>query len=185
MDARRSSIVAVLQQVLLGLRRIFNPSPACSAASQLINLQVDDVENVLFSQGVEHDGFVNAVRSSGVATSFRSSSTLPLLTSCSSSRSFCLSLRWHWKPKLASFCNLAAPMLLVMMTIVFVKSILRPLASVSVPSFQNLQQHVEGVGMRLLNFVEEHQAVRIGDGLCRSADRRHHSRRNQPGTDEP
>lgn len=53
---------------------------------------------------------------------------------CSSSRLSMSRRLMAENPKLASFCSFSAPILLVMMTMVFVKSTLRPLASLSTPS---------------------------------------------------
>ena len=46
------------------------------------------------------------------------------------------------------------------MTIVLRKSTLRPKLSVKRPFFHHLQQHVEHVGMGLLDFVQQHHGVR-------------------------
>ena len=49
-----------------------------------------------------------------------------------------------------------------MITTVFVKSTVRPWPSVSRPSSMQLQQHVEHVGVRLLDLVEQDHRVRAG-----------------------
>ena len=52
------------------------------------------------------------------------------------------------------------PMLLVMMMTVFLKSTVRPCASVRRPSSRSCKQDVEDVRMRLLDLVEQHDLVR-------------------------
>jgi hypothetical protein len=66
------------------------------------------------------------------------------------------------RPKPIVVCRLkiSAPTFDVMMMIVLRKSILRPSESVILPFFENLQQQMHHVRVRLFDFVEKHHRVR-------------------------
>ncbi len=59
------------------------------------------------------------------------------------------------------------PMFEVMMMTVFLKSTVRPLAVGEAPVIHDLQQDVEDVRVRLLDFVEQHDGVGTAADLLR------------------
>jgi len=63
------------------------------------------------------------------------------------------------------FRIVSAPTFEVMRMIVLRKLTTRPMLSVNLAFFQNLQEHVHHVRMGLFDFVEEHDGIRLAPDL--------------------